>query len=389
MISLKNKKYYWQKMMICSFAIILSNCKIPYEPKLKSSDTNSLVVEGYIDGSVPVVMKLSRTRMLTNGDTAAGKYELGAKVIVEDDQQNSFPLTEMGNGVYSSLNTLSLNAANKYRLHIFTSDNREYISDFVPFKVSQPIDSINWEIKDGGVQTYVNTHDPNNASIYYRWEYIETWEFHTSYPSYYEYVEDSNTVIPRTDQIYYCWKSDTSTNIFLGSSAILSSDVISESPLAYIQPHDQKISYLYSIWVKQYIWDLNGYNYFLAMRNNTESVGSIFDSQPNETPGNIHCVTNPAETVVGYINAGATVEKRIFISNSSLPDNWNIYVVCPERVVPNVPDSLRFYFTFTGGYTPIQLAPPASLPPAAYISGYSECVDCTLHGSNVKPSFWP
>ena len=170
MISLKNKKYYWQKMMICSFAIILSNCKIPYEPKLKSSDTNSLVVEGYIDGSVPVVMKLSRTRMLTNGDTAAGKYELGAKVIADDDQQNSFPLTEMGNGVYSSLNTLSLNAANKYRLHIFTSDNREYISDFVPFKVSQPIDSINWEIKDGGVQTYVNTHDPNNASIYYRWE---------------------------------------------------------------------------------------------------------------------------------------------------------------------------------------------------------------------------
>jgi len=366
--------------------MMLADCKVPYDPTLKSSDTNALVVEGNIDGSVPFVIKLSRSRMLTNGDTAARKYELGAKVIIEDNHQDTYPLTEEGNGIYSSLNTLPLNPSYQYRLHIFTSNKEEYESDFVPFKSSPAIDSIGWNLNDGGVQVYVNTHDPNNSTTYYRWEYKETWEFHSLYYSNYQYNPPDSTVIPRTVQIYTCWHTDSSTSIFLGSSAKLSSDVIYEMPLPYIPDHDQRLSILYSILVKQYALDVNGYNYWLAMKNNTENIGSIFDPQPNETVGNIHCVTNPAELVVGYINAGNTVEKRVFISNSSLPTDWNQLQICsPEKLVPNIKDSLYFYFGF--GYVPVDLT---SIQTQLLYTGYErECVDCTINGTNVKPSFWP
>ena len=370
--------------MTCGIVIfILSTCKIPYEPKLKSSDTNSLVVEGYIDGSVPMIIKLSRSRQLTNGDTAARKYELGARVVVEDDKQDSYPLSELGNGVYSSVYTLPLNTSNHYRLHIFTSGNEEYLSDFVPFKPSPPIDSIGWNSKDDGVQIYVNTHDPNNATTYYRWEYSETWEYTSHYYSSFEFDPVNNTVIPRTQQVYYCWQTDSSTSILLGSSAKLSSDVINEMPLVYIQPHDERLSDLYSIWVKQYALDLNGYNYWSAMKSNTESVGSIFDPQPNETVGNIHCVTNPAEQVVGYINAGNTLEKRVFISNSSIPSGWNIFPYCPLKNVPNIPDSLEAYFSSL-------LVPIEAAPGDTYSGSSPDCVDCRTHGGvTIKPSFWP
>ena len=371
--------------MVCwTTVFIIADCKIPYEPKLKSSDTNSLVVEGFIDGSIATVIKLSRSRMLTNGDTAARKYELGARVMVEDDKQDSYPLSEMGNGIYSSFYTLPLNSAYQYRLHIFTSDNREYLSDFVPFKPSPPIDSIGWNSKDDGVQIYVNTHDPSDTTRYYRWEYSETWEYTSHYFSSYEYDKVHNTVIPRTQQVYTCWQTDSSTSILLGSSAKLSSDVINEMPLVYIQPHDEKLSDLYSIRVKEYALDLTGYNYWSAMKSNTESVGSIFDPQPNETVGNIHCVTNPAETVVGYINAGASVEKRVFISNSSIPAGWNLVPYCPLQNVPDNPDSLKKYFTS-------QLVPINPVgPPPGYSSSSPECVDCRTHGGvTIKPSFWP
>ena len=374
-------------LLYCLLALALSNCKVPYEPTLKTSDTNSLVVEGNIDGASPFIIKLSRSRMLTNGDTAARKPESGAKVIVEDDHQNSYPLYETGMGNYSSLSTLSLNAAYQYRLHIFTSGNEEYLSDLVPFKSSPAIDSIGWNIKDGGVQVYVNTHDPNNSTRYYRWEYSETWEFHTQYYSNYKYISSDSTIIPRTEQVNVCWRSDNSTNIFLGSSAKLSNDVIYQMPLPYIPPHDQKLSVLYSIWVKQFALDLNGYNYWLAMKNNTENVGSIFDPQPNETVGNIHCVTNPTENVVGYISAGNSYEKRAFISNSSLPSGWNLYDACLLITVPNDKDSLAHYFG--GGYTPIDVSGPPAFPPAAYTGSNASCVDCTLQGTNIKPSFWP
>lgn len=382
------QKYFSMKMLLyCLFALVLSNCKVPYEPTLKSSDTNSLVVEGNIDGAFPFIIKLSRSRMISNGDTAARKPELGAKVTVEDDHQNSYPIYETGMGNYSSLSTLSLNPAYQYRLHIFTSGNEEYVSDLVPFKSAPAIDSIGWNIKDGGVQVYVNTHDANNSTRYYRWEYSETWEFHTVYYSNYKFISSDSTIVPRDDQINVCWQSDNSTNIFLGSSAKLSNDVIYQMPLPYIPPHDQKLSVLYSILVKQFALDLNGYNYWQAMKNNTENVGSIFDPQPNQTVGNIHCVTNPDENVVGYISAGNSFEKRVFISNQSLPTDWNLRSSCTMFDVPNIKDSLAHYFAI--GYTPIDISGPPAFPPAAYSASSRTCVDCTLHGTNIKPSFWP
>ncbi|HEY5462476.1 MAG TPA: DUF4249 domain-containing protein [Hanamia sp.] len=370
-------------LLYCLCIFLFANCKVPYDPILKPSDTNSLVVEGYIDGAVPTTIKLTRSRMLTIGDTAARKYELGAKVTVEDDHQDSYPLSETGNGMYSSISTLNLNPTYQYRVHIFTSNNEEYVSDLVPFKPSPPIDTIGWNFNDGGVQVFVNTHDPNNATRYYRWEYNETWEIHSMYNSYFIYNENSNTVSPRDDQVYACWQSDNSTSILLASTAKLTNDVIFEMPIVNIIQHDKRLSVLYSIWVKQYTLDQNGYNYYLAMKNNTEEVGSIFDPQPNETVGNIHCITNPSELVVGYINAGNTVEKRVYISNSLMPSDWNLNPGCSLQNVSDDSASLIKYFA-NGGLDPISF-----IPPGTYSASSANCVDCTLFGTNIKPSFWP
>lgn len=380
------KFFSWPIIVCLAFVLMLANCKIPYDPPLKSTQINDLVVEGYIDGAAPVTIKLSRTRVISAGDTAAFRYELNARVSIEDDHQNQYFLMETGNGLYVNNSSLNLNPAYKYRLHIFTSDGKEYLSDFVPFKQSPSIDTIGWKLKDNGVQLYVNTHDPNDATKYYRWEYSETWEFHTHYETYLKYNRIDNTVTHRTDQVRICWQSHNSTTILLGSSAKLSSDVIDQAPLVYIEPHDRRLSVLYSIWVKQYALDINGYNYWQAMKSNTEKVGSIFDPQPNQTVGNIHCTTDPAETVVGYIGAGNSFEKRVFISNNLMPPDWNPREYCEIILVPEISDSIRAYFN--GGYSPIgESSTPSGQP--AYSASTVECVDCTIYGTNIKPAFWP
>ncbi|MEO7046316.1 MAG: DUF4249 domain-containing protein, partial [Ferruginibacter sp.] len=267
------------------------------------------------------------------------------------------------------------------------ANGSEYLSDLVAFKQSPSIDTIGWRVKDNGIRILLSTHDPGNATKYYRWEYSEAWEFHSFYYSNYQYDAASNSVIPRTDQVYKCWQFDNSTAIFLGSSAKLSNDVINETPLAYIPDHDEKLSVLYSILVRQYALDADGYNYWVAMKSNTENVGSIFDPQPNETQGNLHCVTNPAEAVIGYIGAGNSFEKRTFISNSDIPSGWNQLQDCPPITVPNIPDSLKFYFQ--GGFSPYEVAQPPMFPPSGYQASYNECVDCTIKGTNIKPSYWP
>ncbi len=382
------QKNLFKRLAACCFLVLaLSECKDSFEPILKQANLNSLVVEGYIDGAAPAEFKISRSRMLTVGDTASRRYELNARVSIEDDHQNSYLLTEIGKGSYSSVNILSLPPSYQYRLHVFTTDNREYLSDFVAFKQSPFIDSISWGVKDSGVQIWMNTHDITNATRYYRWEYNETWEFHSHFSSNYMYDALTNTVISRTKEFYKCWKDNNSTNILLGSSAKLTDDVISEIPLTFIEPHDFRLSVLYRISVRQYALDINGYNYLLALRNNTEKVGSIFDPQPNQTAGNIHCITNPSETVIGYAGAGNSVEQRIFISNDDLPQGWNESPNCPTKDVLNNPDSLKTYFG-SGGFAPISAIEIAGAP-VAFPSSIIECVDCTVRGTNMKPAFWP
>jgi Domain of unknown function (DUF4249) len=373
------RNYLYCEYLICIMIILFCiHCEIPYNPQVTSSGTGYLVVDGFIDGGAPTVIDLSRT--ITLSDTSEPVPETGAQVIVEDDHNDKYGLTDEGEGVYSSVNTLSLNSAYDYRIHIFTSGGEEYESDFVPVKVSPPIDSINWVLKDGGVQVYANTHENQSGVGYYRWNYNETWEVRSEYTSYYEFNVDSNKVEPRNDQVYQCWPSDYSTNIILGSTAKLKSNVIYEQPVTYIADHDQRISVLYSILVTQYALDTTGYNFWLAMQNNTEQIGSLFDPQPSNVTGNIHCITHPDETVIGYVGAGITTQARIFINNDQMPLTWNLLPYCQYMQVPD--DSVQYYFEYMG-YTPIDQGI------GYYTAALTPCVDCTVFGTNVKPSFWP
>jgi hypothetical protein len=351
---------------------------------VKSSKTHFLVVDGFLNANGPTTIKLSRTRNISSGDTAAYINEINASVIIEDDQNNVYPLYETGGGNYSCDYPLSPYVT--YRLHITTSDQKEYRSDFVPCKLSPPIDNLGWKFKDGNVQVFVNTHDPNNHTTFYRWDYTETWEFHSDYYSTLVYDPISERVVGRSVPVFVCYRTRNSSNIILGSSAKLQQDVIHEGPLEQIPNHDKRISVLYSVFVTQYALDSAGYNYWNAMRGNTETTGSIFDPQPNQTKGNIHCLTDSTERVIGYVGAGSTQQQRLFISNSDMPPGWNQGGNCTEIDVPA--DSVKFYLAGTS-YIPYATDPPGAFIPKGYFSASATCVDCTLTGSPVKPTFWP
>src|SRR6185312_7033328 len=234
--------------------VVLSNCKTPYDPQIKTSKDHYLVVEGFINPDGVTNIKLSRTRNITWGDTAAYINEANAKVIIEDENNNVYALSEIGDGNYSG--NYNLDANGKYRLHIFTAGNSEYRSDFVPCKISPPIQQIGWKLNDNGdVQIYVNTEDPNNNTHFYRWDYTETWEFHSEYFSKYIYDPTSNGVYSRTVPVFVCYRSRNASSISLGSSLKLKEDVIHEAPVTLIPDHDRRLSVLYSTIVTQYALD--------------------------------------------------------------------------------------------------------------------------------------
>ena len=379
------KYFLFGKIVVIIMIVIFAGCKDPYYPDLNSSSTHYLVVEGFINPNGITNIKLTRTRTISKGDTAAYINELGANISIEDNNGNMYPLNDNGSGNYASF--YSLNPDLKYRLHITTRDSKQYLSNFVPCKNSPPIDKIGWEFDDGNVQLFVNTHDPNNTTTFYRWDYVQTWEFHSQYYSTLVYDPVNKIVVNRNYPVFVCYRTNNSDQIFIGSSEKLQQDVIHEAPLELIPNHDRRISVLYSALVTQYALDSAGYNYWNAMKGNTEQVGSIFGSQPNQTPGNIHNIADSSEMVIGYIGAGRVQQQRVFISNSEMPNGWNQVQNCSEYDVPV--DSLDYYFG-SNSLIPYSADPPNSPFPTGYFSASASCVDCTLAGGTLeKPGFWP
>jgi Domain of unknown function (DUF4249) len=386
---MRNAKYSWKAILGCILYGIA--CRQPYTPPVQPGNANYLVVSGFLNaGSDSTIITLSRTRNL--GDSVPNIPELHAQVSVLGSSGETLPLAELSNGVYASA-ILSLNPAETYKLEILTSDGKKYLTDSLTVIPTPAIDSISWKQDTTsssnklGVTVYATTHDPQNNTRYYRWEYLETWEYHSNYDSYFFYANDSIQARPFDQHIYYCWKSQPSTSLSLATSAKLSQDLIFENPITFIPIGDQKLGYNYSILVTQFALSKEAYEYWDNLKKNTELTGSIFDPQPSQVLGNIHCVTNPDEPVLGYISATSVQKQRIFINNNSL-QHWGYQTLPPGCTQFRVPDDSVQYYFHSNIYL-ITTQVPITLGGGYYGAG-SACVDCQEQGGNTtKPSYWP
>lgn len=370
------------KVLIFSALILATGCKEKYEVPLKATETNYLVVDGFINANGFTNITLRRSVPLK--DTAQLKAETNAQVTIASEDNSVYKVREIGNGTYKS-DSLILKANQKYRLHIKTITGGEYLSEYVAVKQTPPIDSINWRLENNGVRIFVNTHDSQNNTRYYKWEYEETWEIHSRYVNSVGLIYENGALQAANKQMYYCWASQNSVAILLGSSAQLANDIINEAPILFIPYESEKTSVRYSILIEQYSLDKNGYDFLKMMKGNTESLGSVFDPLPSEITGNITCVNNPSEKVIGYVIATTVDEKRIFISASEMHSRYQ--AGCGTVYVNNTPDSIKVYFGGQG-LMPYQADPGGFAPAVGYYSSEPRCIDCTLRGSNVKPSFW-
>jgi Domain of unknown function (DUF4249) len=366
-----------------------TGCKEVYEPNIISPSTGYLVVEGFINSGNGVSMfTLTRTTKLV--DNVFVLYERNAQVQIESNGNEVYPLNEGLNGTYTSA-VLNLNPSSNYRIRINTQVGKEYLSDFTAVKHTPVADSINWRKDDTGLGVYVNTHDDQNNTKYYRWSYTETWEFHSPYLSYLDYLRDpvTNEAIgvrgrSNTDELYRCWKTQHSTQIIIGSSEKLSTDRI-YLPVRHIEENAEELSVLYYIELKQYAISHEAYLFYQQMEKNTEQLGTIFDAQPSEITGNIHCTSNPEEIAIGFVEVSEEQVKKHFISNEEVRP-WVSSYSCSKITIYNHPDSIK---PFADSYIPLNGVTFRGLEIVTFDAAPPICVDCSLRGTNVKPSFWP
>jgi hypothetical protein len=419
----KKKLYILTALLIIGYV----SCKKVYKPQLVSVSTNFLVVDGPIVSGDSTFIRLSRTTSLS--DTTRSKAELRATVSVESDQNTLYPLIDKGKGLYI-LGITNFSAARKYRLNIKTSNGSIYQSDFVSMKVTPPIDSIYIKQTDPKEITfYADAHDVTNNTRYYRWDYKDTWAYVPIYHTGYNYKNGVLSYVPPDDpdNLSVCYRWSNSTALILGSTVKLADDVMKQQQLFSITTASEKIAHVYTIQLRQYALTKEGFEYYQNLKKNTEQIGSIFDSQPTILTGNIHCITNPVEMVVGFISASTITNKQFDLLEKNNPITAYEINIAGYYKVQRYAYPKPFYadcnsskdstinsrpWGKSGPYTGIlndidarvreQLKQALTsgdsilfdieiaLGGATYQYAPKECVDCRLKGgTNIRPAYFP
>jgi len=382
---------------------LASSCVTPYMPDVPTAKQDYLVINGFINSQG--VTNIQLTRSLALDATKAPAAEAKAKVVIQASGGPQFVLTEQPAGTYTSA-SLNLNPTLTYKLAITTATGKSYETDYMPVKTTPAIDNVHWRYENDGIQIYVNTQDASRNTTYYRWKYQETWQFTSAFQSRYQYNPITKIIEPRRDDIYHCWGNNLSTSIIQTNTTRLSQDVVKDFPLVLLPANSEKLRLRYSILVQQYAQTREEYDYWETLKKNTESIGTINDPLPSQITGNVHCLSNPDEPALGYVGLHSVSEQRIFIDRKDLPVPFDFVFQtgyetcveveekrCPRPPFPPLPPGVTNIFSAPGlllTSTTGDDCPRGGcyLTACSYFGSFTECVDCRVRGTNVKPSFW-
>ena len=367
------------------FLITQFACKKPYDVPAININYSYLVLEGNIEIGINKVSIIHLSRTQTLKDTAISTPETQATVMIESNNGASYQLNETYDGEYTS-SPLQLNNVQEYRLKVITTNADQYVSAFVKGKIAPEIDSVTWK-QDIDLKFFVHTHDPNNNTRFYKWEFDETAQHDAPIESRLGVKDGLIFYRDSSTQVYHCWATTRSNTIAVASTKALSADVVSYQQIHKVFQNDPRLDVRYSINVRQYAISDEAYQYWQILQKSTQQTGSIFDPQPSQVSGNVTCVNHPEKIVIGFISAGSYTEKRIFINNSELT-NW---VVSP----PGEECTVRFTSSQNPNNYLIFNYEDTSYAPQYFVTGGGiavykiSCLDCTRGGgTSSKPDFW-
>jgi hypothetical protein len=334
------KKELIKITVIIGFAGLLTCCKQIYTPDI-NSEFNALVVDGLItNSSGPYYVKLSQS---VPYDSASARLPVsGASVSVTDDDKNSYPFYETGNGVYNSDISFKGIPGKSYTLHIKTQEGDVYESSAQQLPMEPSLDSIHGfsapkEILietpgNGSAIQYINginvLLDLNKQGI----GMFPMCRFKSSLFLEYVYVETTPPPfsMPRT---FYFWNNfslDDMENI-TGSKYSSNSTSILNQSLCFMPTSknhynvgDTCFIFHYILFFNEYNLNNETYNYYKGINEQLLSDGKLFDPIASQLNGNIKCINNSRKVALGLFEA-SSVQTVTYIVQPPAKDNITLF----------------------------------------------------------------
>ena len=390
-----------KKTHICLFvtAVLIAlsavSCIYPFTPEAQDG-SGAFVIEGDILLGDVSKVKLSYTAPV---DAPASAPEPPiCEVWVEDEAGAIY------NGVRDTdtpgsyrVDTRNASQDKRYRLHVTRlSDNREYVSDWGEAPLVPEIDSLSYNLDFDRSRLNVALSMHSRGGSFFKWNYVEDWEYHADYNAEIKYIppqsgrwgtvgdgEIVRMVYP--ESTYYCYGHDVSSEIMIFSTESQTDDRFVDLEFHPIPRNDIKISFIYHIDVYLQPLTEDAYRYWETVKNNSEYNGNLFAPNPSELIGNIRCVQDPDEMVMGYISVASQAHKSLYIRNTET----RFYKDSSVYEEPIVVNRGEWYKNYSDGYLPFSYYEIPGDVSQTYWARM-RCVDCRYKGKGTytRPENW-
>lgn len=318
-------------LLVCTILLVLtgSSCKEIYTPKL-DNESGLLVVDGKInDQAGPYTVHLYRSAALYSSNYTE---ETGAQVYVNGDPGEYYYFTEKSPGNYYSDSTFRTQYYHSYNLEIFSGGNH-YESTWQAIYPSNKLNTITAFLKTSsaignptgitnlkGVEFLALLNTQNDFSPYYRFDNTLLIEYTTQSGTTNSYcwlsynpnetfnLSTENTSVSSLEQVLGFCPVDTS---FYGIN------MTAGPPLTF------RYLSAFKFTIRQYHINADVYKYYQSINNQLAAKQQILDPAIYQCIGNITCLSNPEEPVLGAFEASSVNTYSFYYTPQNIPVNIN------------------------------------------------------------------
>lgn len=329
--------------------LITGACIDPLQVDVKTSQPR-LIVDGLItDQEGPYQVKLFYSVNLSTSVGINFTPVENATVEIVDQDGNRTPMGSYDPGIYKTFQgALTGQVGNSYYLYVKTKDGKEYTCEPQVLKTSGEVKSIYFEFeKDAlpgetlgktidGLKVFADAKGEEGSDNLYRWRWTTINKVKT-FPElrvYYDkggnehkdpepcsgYVARNNRLIRVGDcECCLCWTYNYSGVSKVSKIEFVSDFEFDRLNLGTIPATSMEFYDRYYIEVEQLSLSDEAYEYWNLIQKQQEGATDIFQPNSIRIKGNMKCISNEDEEVLGFFGVSGVVSNSVFIEPSVVP----------------------------------------------------------------------
>lgn len=372
------------------------SCVYPFEVDAPQTQKR-LVIEGNILIGALTEVNLSYMMGLNTPDSEMKNDKPAGKAWVESEDGKRYEAEE-GNGSSSIvIDTRTAPAKGRYRLCVEDlGTSREYVTSWQEVNPPAEIDDLTYVWDENTMTLCLSAHSEEGS--YFRWAYVEDYKFHADRPKdfIFDYAENKEVELEESDySTYWCWTTNSSREVDLVATTDLEDNRLVAHKFHTFSRGSMRLQTRYRMTIYLSCISADAYRYLDNLKITSDFTGDLFTPLPSDVNGNITCVEDPNEKVIGYVDVCQISTKEFYLDENayklyapgrSQPTSFIPIVEWNKNGINPYPLDLREFWD--KGFAPVYEGADGE-GNSGVVWDYKRCTDCRLSGGVLEsPEGW-